>query len=81
LTRVLAILLCVAAMVADISGKWKAEFSTPDGTQPGSRASHEASGTAAGRRQIDSLQGPRLRSWAVVSDIGCSRQLSCGVTI
>jgi hypothetical protein len=30
---VLAILLCVAAVAADISGKWKAEFSTPDGTQ------------------------------------------------
>jgi hypothetical protein len=38
----------------------------------GSRASHEASGTAAGRRQIDSLQGLRLRSWVVASDIGCS---------
>jgi hypothetical protein len=33
LTGVLAILLCVAAVAADISGKWKAEFSTPDGTQ------------------------------------------------
>jgi hypothetical protein len=26
-------LLCVAAAAADISGKWKAEFNTPDGTQ------------------------------------------------
>ena len=47
----------------------------------GSRASHEASGTAAGWRQTDSLQGPRLKSWAVASDIGCSRQPSRGVTI
>ena len=47
----------------------------------GSRVSHEASGTVAGRRQIDSLQGTGLRSWAVASDIGCSRQLLRGVTI
>ena len=33
LTGILATLLCVAAMAADISGKWKAEFSTADGTQ------------------------------------------------
>jgi hypothetical protein len=30
---ILALLLSAAAMAADISGKWKAEFSTPDGTQ------------------------------------------------
>jgi len=29
----LAMLLCVTAVAADISGKWKAEFNTPDGTQ------------------------------------------------
>ena len=32
-TGILAILLSVAAMAADISGKWKAEFTTADGTQ------------------------------------------------
>ena len=29
----LAVLLCVAAAAADVSGKWKAEFTTADGTQ------------------------------------------------
>jgi hypothetical protein len=33
LAGILTSLLCVAAAAADISGKWKAEFSTPDGTQ------------------------------------------------
>jgi hypothetical protein len=27
-----ALLLCSAALAADINGKWKAEFTTPDGT-------------------------------------------------
>lgn len=31
-TAALAILLSVVAVAADISGKWKAEFTTPDGT-------------------------------------------------
>ena len=29
----LALFLSVVAVAADVSGKWKAEFSTPDGTQ------------------------------------------------
>ena len=33
LSGILTILLTVAAMAADISGKWKAEFTTADGTQ------------------------------------------------
>jgi len=33
LSAILAILLSIAAVAADISGRWKAEFSTPDGTQ------------------------------------------------
>ena len=33
LAGILGGLLCIAAAAADISGKWKAEFSTPDGTQ------------------------------------------------
>ncbi len=33
LAGMVAGLLCVAVAAADISGKWKAEFSTPDGTQ------------------------------------------------
>src|SRR5690242_4631181 len=32
-TGILAILLSVTAIAAEISGKWKAEFTTPDGTQ------------------------------------------------
>jgi hypothetical protein len=31
-TGILAVVLSVAAMAADVSGKWKAEFNTPDGT-------------------------------------------------
>lgn len=30
---ILLLLLSIAAVAADISGKWKAEFATPDGTQ------------------------------------------------
>ena len=30
---ILALLLSALAMAADVSGKWKAEFTTPDGTQ------------------------------------------------
>jgi hypothetical protein len=30
---ILGILLSVAAVAADVNGKWKAEFTTPDGTQ------------------------------------------------
>jgi hypothetical protein len=30
---VLGVLLSLAAAAADVSGKWKAEFATPDGTQ------------------------------------------------
>jgi len=33
LTGMLAIVLPVVAAAADVSGKWKAEFATPDGTQ------------------------------------------------
>ena len=29
---VLALALCLTAAAADVSGKWKAEFTTPDGT-------------------------------------------------
>src|SRR5262249_10704345 len=29
----LAVTLCIAAVAADVSGKWRAEFTTPDGTQ------------------------------------------------
>src|SRR5438477_6530018 len=30
---VLGVLLSLVAVAADVSGKWKAEFTTPDGTQ------------------------------------------------
>jgi hypothetical protein len=30
---VIVLLLSVVALAADVSGKWKAEFTTPDGTQ------------------------------------------------
>jgi hypothetical protein len=33
LAGMLAVLLCAAASAADITGKWKAEFTTADGTQ------------------------------------------------
>ena len=33
IAAILCVLLCIPAVAADITGKWKAEFTTPDGTQ------------------------------------------------
>ena len=61
----LAILLCVAAMAADISGKWKAEFATADGTQRVNTFTFKVdgaklTGTVAGTQDETQIQNGKI---------------------
>lgn len=65
LSAILAILLSVAAVAADISGKWKAEFSTPDGTQRVNTFSFKVdggklTGTVAGTQDETPIQNAKI---------------------
>jgi hypothetical protein len=65
LTAILAILLPVIAVAADISGKWKAEFSTPDGTQRVNTFSFKVdggklTGTVAGTQDETQIQNAKI---------------------
>ena len=65
LSGILAILLCVAAVAADISGKWKAEFNTPDGTQRVNTFTFKVdggklTGTVAGTQDETQIQNAKL---------------------
>jgi len=61
----LAILLSVAAMAADISGKWKAEFATADGTQRVNTFTFKVdgaklTGTVAGAQDETQIQNGKI---------------------
>jgi len=65
LTGILAILLSAAAVAADVSGKWKAEFSTPDGTQRVNTFTFKAdggklTGTVAGGQDETQIQNAKI---------------------
>ena len=65
LSAILAILLSVAAVAADISGRWKAEFSTPDGTQRVNTFSFKVdggklTGTVAGTQDETPIQNAKI---------------------
>jgi hypothetical protein len=65
LTGTLAILLSVVAMAADVSGKWKAEFTTPDGTQRVNTFSFKVdggklTGTVAGGQDETQIQNAKI---------------------
>ena len=56
-----ALLLCSVALAADISGKWKAEFTTPDGTPRSNTFTFKAdgaklTGTVAGSQDETPIQ-------------------------
>ena len=64
-TGIVAILLCAAAMAADISGKWKAEFATADGTQRVNTFTFKAdgaklTGTVAGAQDETPIQNGKI---------------------
>ena len=64
-TGILVLLLSVAAMAADISGKWKAEFSTPDGTQRVNTFNFKVdggklTGTVAGTQDETQIQNAKI---------------------
>ena len=64
-TGILAILLSVAAMAADISGKWKAEFATADGTQRVNTFTFKVdggklTGTVAGAQDETPIQNAKI---------------------
>jgi hypothetical protein len=65
LIGILAILLPAAAIAADISGKWKAEFSTPDGTQRVNTLTFKVdgaklTGTVAGTQDETPIQNGKI---------------------
>ncbi|MGA2148233.1 MAG: hypothetical protein ABSH49_25070 [Bryobacteraceae bacterium] len=65
LTGILAILLSVVAVAADVSGKWKAEFNTPDGTQRVNTFTFKVdgeklTGTVAGTQDETPIQNAKI---------------------
>lgn len=65
LTGILAILLSVVAVAADVSGKWKAEFTTPDGTQRVNTFTFKVddgklTGTVAGTQDETPIQNAKI---------------------
>src|ERR1039458_4859872 len=65
LTGILAILLSVAAAAADINGKWKAEFNTPDGAQRVNTCTFKVdggklTGTVAGTQDETQIQNAKI---------------------
>ena len=65
LTGALAVLLSVVALAADISGKWKAEFITPDGTQRVNTFAFKVdggklTGTVAGMQDETQIQNAKI---------------------
>ena len=65
LTGTFAILLSVVATAADVSGKWKAEFTTPDGTQRVNTFSFKMdggklTGTVAGGQDETQIQNAKI---------------------
>ena len=65
LTGILAVLLSVAAVAADINGKWKAEFSTADGTQRVNTFTFKVdggklTGTVAGTQDETPIQNAKI---------------------
>jgi hypothetical protein len=65
LAGILVVLLSAAAMAADINGKWKAEFSTPDGTQRVNTFNFKVdgaklTGTVAGTQDETQIQNGKI---------------------
>ena len=65
LTGILTILLSIAAAAADVSGKWKAEFTTPDGTQRVNTFTFKVdgeklTGTVAGTQDETPIQNAKI---------------------
>jgi hypothetical protein len=65
LTVILAILLSVMALAADVNGKWKAEFTTPDGTPRVNTFSFKVdggklTGTVAGTQDETQIQNAKI---------------------
>ena len=66
LAGVLSLLLSVAALAADIGGKWKAEFTTPDGTQRVNTFTFKVdgeklTGTVAGTQDETPIQSGKIK--------------------
>lgn len=64
-TGMLAVLLSAVALAADVSGKWKAEFSTPDGTKRVNTLSFKVdggklTGTVAGTQDETQIQNGKI---------------------
>ncbi len=65
LAGTLGILLSVVAVAADVSGKWKAEFNTPDGTQRVNTFTFKVdgeklTGTVAGTQDETQIQNAKI---------------------
>jgi hypothetical protein len=65
LTGMLAAAVAVVAMAADVSGKWKAEFTTPDGTQRVNTFTFKVdggklTGTVAGTQDETQVQNAKI---------------------
>ena len=65
LAGALAILLSVVAAAADVTGKWKAEFNTPDGTQRVNTFTFKVdggklTGTVAGTQDETQIQNAKI---------------------
>ena len=65
LAGTLAILLSVVAVAADVSGKWKAEFTAPDGTQRVTTFTFKVdgerlTGTVAGTQDETQIQNAKI---------------------
>jgi len=65
LAGIFVLLLSVTAAAADVSGKWKAEFTTPDGTQRVNTFSFKVdggklTGTVAGTQDETQIQNAKI---------------------
>ncbi len=65
LAGIFVLLLSVTAVAADVSGKWKAEFTTPDGTQRVNTFSFKVdggklTGTVAGTQDETQIQNAKF---------------------
>ena len=65
LTGMLALLLSIVAVAEDVGGKWKAEFTTPDGTQRVNTFTFKVdkgklTGTVAGTQDETPIQNAKI---------------------
>ena len=75
----LALVLSITAVAADVSGKWKAEFTTPDGTARSNTFSFKVdgdklTGTVAGTQDETPIQNGKIKG----DEISFTAERPCG---